>query len=150
VKDRPWEVKETLLLSRKCPSASERHLCPQAIHKEKSYKTHSPTWPMGPLVSGCPCIPHYAVFLFSTNSDLCCWSLSALSFSEQAQEAWAPEIPVGVIHVSYLVTKKGPAITWGQYRLCQTGEGCLGMWLWASSTPMECLATVELSSWLSC
>jgi hypothetical protein len=40
VKDRPQEVKEILLLSRKCQSASERHLCPQAIHKEKSYKTH--------------------------------------------------------------------------------------------------------------
>jgi hypothetical protein len=32
---------------------------------------------------------------------------------------------------------KGPAITWGQYRLCQTGKGCLGMWPWASGTLME-------------
>jgi hypothetical protein len=32
------EVKETLL-PRKHPSPSERHLCPQAIHKEKGYKT---------------------------------------------------------------------------------------------------------------
>jgi hypothetical protein len=32
---------------------------------------------------------------------------------------------------------KGPAITWGQYRLCQTGKGCLGMWLWVSGTPGE-------------
>jgi hypothetical protein len=35
LKDRPQEVKETLLLPRKHPSASERHLHPQAIHKEK-------------------------------------------------------------------------------------------------------------------
>jgi hypothetical protein len=42
VKDGHWEVKETLLLFRKCPSASERHLHTQAIHKEKSYKIHSP------------------------------------------------------------------------------------------------------------
>jgi hypothetical protein len=39
VKDGHWEVKETLLLFRKCPAASERHLHTQAIHKEKSYKT---------------------------------------------------------------------------------------------------------------
>jgi hypothetical protein len=33
LKDRPQEVKETLL-PRKCPSASERYLCPQAMHKK--------------------------------------------------------------------------------------------------------------------
>jgi hypothetical protein len=32
---------------------------------------------------------------------------------------------------------KGPAITWGQHRLGQTGKGCLGMWPWASGTPVE-------------
>jgi hypothetical protein len=53
---------------------------------------------------------------------------------------------------------KGPAITWGWCRLCQTGKGCLGMWLWVSSTLVESifqerpphhhgLATVELSDW---
>jgi hypothetical protein len=42
VKDRPHDVKETILLPRKCLSASEKHLCPQAIHKEKGYKTQSP------------------------------------------------------------------------------------------------------------
>jgi hypothetical protein len=34
VKDGLQEVQETLL-PRKCPSASERHLHPQVIHKEK-------------------------------------------------------------------------------------------------------------------
>jgi hypothetical protein len=33
LKDRPQEVKETLLLSRKGLFASERHLCPQAMQK---------------------------------------------------------------------------------------------------------------------
>jgi hypothetical protein len=33
LKDRPQEVKETLLLPRKCLFASERHLCPQAMQK---------------------------------------------------------------------------------------------------------------------
>jgi hypothetical protein len=33
------EIKDILLLLRKCPSASERLLCPQAIYKEKGYKT---------------------------------------------------------------------------------------------------------------
>jgi hypothetical protein len=42
LKDGPQEVEETILLPRKCPSASERHLCPQSIHKEKDYKTQSP------------------------------------------------------------------------------------------------------------
>jgi hypothetical protein len=32
---------------------------------------------------------------------------------------------------------KGTAITWDQNRLCQTGKDCLGMWLWASGTPVE-------------
>jgi hypothetical protein len=32
LKNRPWEVKETLLPG-KCPFASERHLCPQAMQK---------------------------------------------------------------------------------------------------------------------
>jgi hypothetical protein len=50
---------------------------------------------------------------------------------------------------------KGPAITWGQYRLCQTGKGCLEPWLWVSGTLVESifqgrqpphgLTTVELS-----
>jgi hypothetical protein len=60
-----------------------------------------------------------------------------LSFSEQAQEPWAPEIPVCVIRASYLVTTKGPAVTWVLYRLCQTEKGCLEMWPWVSCTPME-------------
>jgi hypothetical protein len=34
LKDGPQEVKETLLLPRKWLSASERHLCPQAMHKK--------------------------------------------------------------------------------------------------------------------
>jgi hypothetical protein len=38
---------------------------------------------------------------------------------------------------------KGPAITWGQYRLGKTGKGCLGMWLWASSTPVESISMSE-------
>jgi hypothetical protein len=33
LKDRPQEVKETLLLPRKGLFASERHLCPQAMQK---------------------------------------------------------------------------------------------------------------------
>jgi hypothetical protein len=33
LKDRPQEVKETLLLPRKRLFASERHLCPQAMQK---------------------------------------------------------------------------------------------------------------------
>jgi hypothetical protein len=33
LKDIPREVKETLLLPRKCPFASERHLCPQVMQK---------------------------------------------------------------------------------------------------------------------
>jgi hypothetical protein len=33
LKDRPQEVKETLLLPRKCLFASERHLHPQAMQK---------------------------------------------------------------------------------------------------------------------
>jgi hypothetical protein len=41
LKDGLQEVKKILLLPRKHPSASERHLCPQAIHKEKGYKTQS-------------------------------------------------------------------------------------------------------------
>jgi hypothetical protein len=58
-------VKETPLLPRKPLSAPERHLHPQAL--QKGYKTQSPTRPTEPPVSGSPCIPHYAVFLFSTN-----------------------------------------------------------------------------------
>jgi hypothetical protein len=53
---------------------------------------------------------------------------------------------------------KGPAITWGRYRLCQTGKDCLGMWPWVSGTLVESifqdrppphhgLAMVELSGW---
>jgi hypothetical protein len=41
LKDRPREVKETLLLPRKCPFASERHPRPQAMQKNRD-KTHSP------------------------------------------------------------------------------------------------------------
>jgi hypothetical protein len=33
LKDRPQEIKETLLLPRKRVFASERHLCPQAVQK---------------------------------------------------------------------------------------------------------------------
>jgi hypothetical protein len=40
LKDRPQEVKETLLLPRKCLFTSERHLCHQAM--QIGYKTHSP------------------------------------------------------------------------------------------------------------
>jgi hypothetical protein len=32
---------------------------------------------------------------------------------------------------------KGPVFTWGWFRLCQTGKGCLGMWPWPSGTLME-------------
>jgi hypothetical protein len=60
-----------------------------------------------------------------------------LSFSEQAQEHWASEIPACVIRASYLATTKGPVFTWGQYKLCQTGKDCLGMWPWVSSTSVE-------------
>jgi hypothetical protein len=35
VKDRPQEIKETLLLPRKCPSAFERDLCSQTIHTKR-------------------------------------------------------------------------------------------------------------------
>jgi hypothetical protein len=41
LKDRPLKVKETLLLPRKCPSASESHLCPWAMHK-KAIKSNPP------------------------------------------------------------------------------------------------------------
>jgi hypothetical protein len=41
LKDRPLEVKETLLLPGECLYASERHLRPQAMHK-KAIKPHSP------------------------------------------------------------------------------------------------------------
>jgi hypothetical protein len=41
LKDPPEEVKEKLL-PRKRLSASERHFLPQAIHKEKGYKTQPP------------------------------------------------------------------------------------------------------------
>jgi hypothetical protein len=60
---RPWEVKEILLLPRKCPFASERHIRHQAM--QKGYKTHSPPLPMGSAVSRSPCILQYVVFLFS-------------------------------------------------------------------------------------
>jgi hypothetical protein len=40
LKDRLWEVKETLFLPRKHSFASERHLCYQAM--QKGYKTHFP------------------------------------------------------------------------------------------------------------
>jgi hypothetical protein len=63
---------------------------------------------------------------------------------------------VSSVHHIWLC-KMGPAITWGRYRLCQTGKGCLGMWPWASGTLMESvfqnsspnhgLATVEFSGW---
>jgi hypothetical protein len=45
LKDRPQEVKETLLRPRKFPFAFERHLCHKAM--QISYKTHSPPCPMG-------------------------------------------------------------------------------------------------------
>jgi hypothetical protein len=46
LKDRPQEVKETLLLLRKGLSAFERHLRPQAIHKKKAIKPnpHPDPW----------------------------------------------------------------------------------------------------------
>jgi hypothetical protein len=56
-----------------------------------------------------------------------------LSFSEQAQEPWAPEIPARVIRASYFVTRKGPDITW----VVPNWESCLEMWPWVSGTPME-------------
>jgi hypothetical protein len=59
-----------------------------------------------------------------------------LSFSERAQEPWVSEIPARVIRASYLVVHEG-TITWGQYRLCQTGKSCLGMWPWTSGTAVE-------------
>jgi hypothetical protein len=62
-KDRPWEVKETLLLPRKLLFAYERHLCPQAMQKLAIKSTPHPG--LGSLVSGSPCIPQYAIFLFS-------------------------------------------------------------------------------------
>jgi hypothetical protein len=40
---------------------------------------------------------------------------------------------VSSVHHIWRCTK-GPAITWGWYRLCQTGKGCLRMWPWASGT----------------
>jgi hypothetical protein len=67
-------IKETPLLPRKPLSAPERHLCPQAMQK-KGYKAQSPTWPTGPLVSESLCIPHYAVFLFSSLQIKSFWPL---------------------------------------------------------------------------
>jgi hypothetical protein len=64
LKDRPQEVTETLLLPRKRLFASERHLCPQAIQKYAIKPTPHPD-SCGSLVSGSPCIPQHAVFLFS-------------------------------------------------------------------------------------
>jgi hypothetical protein len=43
---------------------------------------------------------------------------------------------VSSVHHIWQCTK-GLTVTWGQYRLCQSGKSCLGMWLWLSSTLME-------------
>jgi hypothetical protein len=58
------EVKEILLLPRKCLLASERHLCPQVKQKYAIKPTPHPD-PQDHCVSRSPCIPQYAVFLFS-------------------------------------------------------------------------------------
>jgi hypothetical protein len=56
---------ETPLLPRKLLPAPERHLCLQTILKKaiKPNPLHPPT---GPPVSRSPCIPYYAIFLFSS------------------------------------------------------------------------------------
>jgi hypothetical protein len=41
---------------------------------------------------------------------------------------------------------KGPAVTWGWYRLSQTGKGCLRMWPWLSSTPVESVFQERLTT----
>jgi hypothetical protein len=53
LKDRLWEIKETLLLPRKCLSASERHLWPQAM--QKGYKNPIPILTHG--TTGPPAVP---------------------------------------------------------------------------------------------
>jgi hypothetical protein len=45
--------------------------------------------------------------------------------------------------------RKGPAITWGQHKLFQTGKGCLGMWPWVSGTPVEYIFQERSPPWPS-
>jgi hypothetical protein len=61
------EVKETLLLPRKCQSATERHLCPQAMHK-KAIKPnpHPDPWDHGFLSPSAFPLCSLSLF-FSTN-----------------------------------------------------------------------------------
>jgi hypothetical protein len=120
----------------KCLSASERHCFLQAIHKEKGYKTQSPLWPTGPSVSGSPYIPHYAVFLFSS-LQIKIFLTSAVGVCPCFHSWSRLKNPKHVSSVHRLATQIGQAVTWGWYRLCQTGKGCLGMWLWPSGTLME-------------
>jgi hypothetical protein len=61
VKEGLQEVKEILLPPRKHPSVSERHLCPQAIHK-KAIKPNPPH----------PWDHHFQILL---HSPVCCLSL---------------------------------------------------------------------------
>jgi hypothetical protein len=75
----------TLLLSRKCLLAPERHLCPRAI--KKGYKN-----PISKLTTsfGSRCMPPFSLsLLFSTNKIFltsAAWVHPLLSFSEQTQE----------------------------------------------------------------
>jgi hypothetical protein len=82
---------------------------PPSGNAKIGYKTHSPPWPKWSPVSRVPLyspICSLSLLLsptkFSTNKIFLtsAVSLSVLSFSEQAQEPWAPEIPACVISAS--------------------------------------------------
>jgi hypothetical protein len=85
LKDRPQKVKDTLL-PRKHPSAFERHLCPQAINKKQAIKPNpypDPGYHQFPGPPSFPAMQSFSSLLYKLHlSNLCCWSLPVLSFSE--------------------------------------------------------------------
>jgi hypothetical protein len=106
-------------------------------------------------------MPHHAVFLFSSLQIKSFWSLlleSTCAFILRAGSRTLYTWNSCVCHLCIIFgDHKGLVFTWGQYRLCQTGKGCLGTWPWLSGTliesvlqenpPSHGLATADLSGW---
>jgi hypothetical protein len=114
---------ETLLL----PRRPERHLHPRAIQK-KATKTQFPTWPMGPPVSRSHCIlPCSLSLLFPINKIFLTSAAGVCHcFQSQSGPKNLEHQKIPAHHLCIICWPTKGHFTWGQYRLCQTGEDCLG------------------------
>jgi hypothetical protein len=114
---------------------------PQAIHTKKAIKpiptlTHGTTGFQVPLHS-----PPCSISLLSSTNKILLTSTAGVCLCFHSQsglknpEHLKSQCMSSVYHIWRCM--KGQAFTWGWYRLCQTGKGCLGMWPWPYGIPME-------------